>query len=375
MKDDIASALKQSRKMNNLSVRQAGELAAITGRGWRKCEASTLRSTNRSPSESVIRCFYDRSGIPIPAVVSASLTKRNEARVLCITSMKGGVGKSPITIDVAATLVERGCKVAVVTYDSVYQAMMAAEERPAVGTLVSKIDFYGYSDVFFSKAEVTSLRKNARDIMKNGSLWERRSFEFGVGVKIDTIEKNLASPTFFSEVKKKYDYVFLDINREIELVRVHADFITIILDTNCAQSISSAEKFLVGLHAVKSKRRFPRCYGLMTHNDVGGKNRAFDEYYSDHVVLDENTSARLESSERQVIDRRERILKKIKNLPLLRLDTRLTNAHEIVIERYNSTRELMDGYAYFDSVLDIAPDSHAAEEIALLTAELVDFRL
>ena len=113
----------------------------------------------------------------------------------------------------------------------------------------------------------------------------------------------------------------------------------------------------------------------MTHNDVGGKNRAFDEYYSDHVVLDENTSARLESSERQVIDRRERILKKIKNLPLLRLDTRLTNAHEIVIERYNSTRELMDGYAYFDSVLDIAPDSHAAEEIALLTAELVDFRL
>lgn len=31
MKDDIASALKQSRKMNNLSVRQAGELATITG--------------------------------------------------------------------------------------------------------------------------------------------------------------------------------------------------------------------------------------------------------------------------------------------------------------------------------------------------------
>lgn len=35
----------------------------------------------------------------------------------------------------------------------------------------------------------------------------------------------------------------------------------------------------------------------------------------------------------------------------------------------------MERYSYFDSVLDIASNSHAADEIRRLTNELVDLRL
>ncbi|TDV50207.1 hypothetical protein EC919_107226 [Pseudomonas graminis] len=64
---------------------------------------------------------------------------------------------------------------------------------------------------------------------------------------------------------------------------------------------------------------------------------------------------------------RERILSDITALPLTRLMTHLTNAHEIAIDSYNHRQTAMDGDSYFDSVLDIASSSHAADEIRRLT--------
>lgn len=55
--------------------------------------------------------------------------------------------------------------------------------------------------------------------------------------------------------------------------------------------------------------------------------------------------------------------------------THLTNAHAIVIDKYNYDQPFMEGFSYFDSVLNISPDSHAADEIRRLAAELVDYRL
>ena len=55
--------------------------------------------------------------------------------------------------------------------------------------------------------------------------------------------------------------------------------------------------------------------------------------------------------------------------------THLTNAHEVVIDKYNYDQPFMEGFSYFDSVLDISPESHAADEIRRLAAELVDYRL
>lgn len=42
---------------------------------------------------------------------------------------------------------------------------------------------------------------------------------------------------------------------------------------------------------------------------------------------------------------------------------------------YNNDQQFMEGFSYFDSVLDISPDSHAADEIRRLATELVDYRL
>jgi hypothetical protein len=53
----------------------------------------------------------------------------------------------------------------------------------------------------------------------------------------------------------------------------------------------------------------------------------------------------------------------------------MTAAHEIVIDMYNSTRDLMNGYCYFHSILDIAPNSYACEEVFRLTEELTDYKL
>lgn len=374
MKNDLADALKQSRQKYRFSHTQAAELGGVSKRTWRAYEAPTSNKFIRTPSQSVIRCFYYRSGIPIPSRVKAFFDNQKAARVLSITSPKGGVGKSPITVDLAACLIKRGCKVAIVTYDCVYEGMIEAGERPSPDTLVSKIDFYGRTDIFFSKAEIANFRKRIRDITKNGTSEERRYFEYDVGGTIETMQKKLESPILFRALKDKYDFIFLDLNREFDLIKCHSDVVAIILDSNCVQSIDSAENLLARLQKAKPKARIPKCYGLITHNDIGGASKELEEYCGD-LGFGMDIWEQLENSRFAMYRRRERILKRIRALPMLRLYTQLTNAHEVVVERYNSTRSLEDGFSYFHSTLDVAPCSHAADEIERLTEELIDLRV
>jgi len=51
-------------------------------------------------------------------------------RTLSISSYKGGVGKSPITVNVAARLVERNFKLAVVTDDGIFRGMRDEGRTP-----------------------------------------------------------------------------------------------------------------------------------------------------------------------------------------------------------------------------------------------------
>lgn len=83
----------------------------------------------------------------------------------------------------------------------------------------------------------------------------------------------------------------------------------------------------------------------------------------------------LQSTRFDTYRQRETILGKMSVLEIPLLDTRMTAAHEIVIDMYNSTRELMKGYCYFHSILDIAPKSYACEEVFRLTAELTEQKL
>lgn len=57
-------------------------------------------------------------------------------------------------------------------------------------------------------------------------------------------------------------------------------------------------------------------------------------------------------------------------VPMLR--TFMTKAHAMETEKSNRGRDTIDGYDYFDSLLDIAADSLASDEIRRFTDEMLD---
>ncbi|MEE3528621.1 P-loop NTPase, partial [Pseudomonas aeruginosa] len=101
--------------------------------------------------------FFHRSGIAIPPELKDYIFESESGQALSITAYKGGVGKSPITVDVASCLVQRGFKVAIVTNDIVYTCKVEKGDTPEPGSLVSKISFYDELDILFSKSEIRKL--------------------------------------------------------------------------------------------------------------------------------------------------------------------------------------------------------------------------
>lgn len=144
----LATALMNSRIEHSMSRFRAAECAGVSERTWRYYEQG-----QRSPRKSVVRNFFDRSGISMPSNIAKLLKVARSARVLSITSLKGGVGKSPITVDVAACLVERGSNVAIITHDCCFEDDASNGKHPKAHSLAAGVDFFGYTDVFFSVAE------------------------------------------------------------------------------------------------------------------------------------------------------------------------------------------------------------------------------
>lgn len=365
----LAAALMNSRIEHSMSRFRAAECAGVSERTWRYYEQG-----QRSPRKSVVRNFFDRSGISMPSNIAKLLKVARSARVLSITSLKGGVGKSPITVDVAACLVERGSNVAIITHDCCYEDDASNGKHPKAHSLAAGVDFFGYTDVFFSVAEKGSFTKRLRHIVDHGSPMDRSGLEFEMGGTLGSMVERIASSRMFKDIKADYDYVLLDLNLKVDLIRAHSDLVVIIIDSACHQSVDSAQRLNFRLLKSKGGRRTPRCFGLVTRNDVGGRSQELEEYCGGLEIpsaLAEELEARRLSSSRF----REHILRDIKSLPLTRLMTHLTNAHEVVIDKYNNDQPFMEGFSYFDSVLDISPDSHAADEIRRLATELVDYRL
>lgn len=365
----FAAALMNSRIAHSMSRFRAAECAGVSERTWRSYEQG-----QRTPSKSVVRNFYDRSGIPMTADTAKMLRASHAARVLSITSLKGGVGKSPITVDVAACLVERGNRVAVITHDCCYEDGISDGVRPRAGSLTANVDFFGYPDVFFSLAERETFAKRLRHVVDHGSPMDRSGLEFETGGTLGSMVERIGSSKMFKDMRADYDYVLLDLNLKVDLIRAHSDLVAIIIDSSCLQSVDSAQRLNLRLQKSKGGRRTPSCFGLVTRNDVGGRSRELEEYFGD-LDLPPDTAEELEAARLASSNFRERILSDITALPLTRLMTHLTNAHEIVIDKYNHEQPFLEGYSYFDSVLDIASSSHAADEIRRLTNELVGLRL
>ncbi|WP_238938614.1 hypothetical protein [Pseudomonas typographi] len=203
---------------------------------------------------------------------------------------------------------------------------------------------------------------------------DRSGLEFEMGGTFGSMVERIRSCKLFKDLHANYDYILLDLNLKVELIRDHSDLVAIIIDSTCAQSVDVAQRLNLRLRRSKGRRRTPSCFGLVTRNDVGGRSRELEEYLGD-LDLPPDTAEELEAARFASSNFRERILSDITALPLTRLMTYLTNAHEIVIDNYNHRQPSMEGYSYFDSVLDIASSSHAADEIRRLTRELVDLRL
>lgn len=178
-----------------------------------------------------------------------------------------------------------------------------------------------------------------------------------------------------SELITRYDYVLLDINRNIEVTPQNAELVAIILDSDCSMSVDSAAKFIVDLRSFRCKKAPPAYFGLVTQCDIGGVSRELVEFLGDAQGVSEEEREKLWIAKRGHYLRREHILKQIRSLDFPLLATQMTSAHKIAIEIYNYDRPFMDGYCYFHSLLDIAPDSPAADEICRLTEELVNCRM
>lgn len=296
-------------------------------------------------------------------------------RALSISSYKGGVGKSPLTVNVAACLVNLSYRVAIVTDDGVYRGMRGAGRSPQPGSLVSKIDFYDERELITFPAAVKRMKKEIRDNVTLALPQDRKDAKFLYGHIIETVEHKEKATEKLSELITRYDYVLIDVNVDIELIRRYADLVAIVLDSHCLMSIQSAGAFAAALRRIKCRETSPAYFGLITNNDVGAVSPELEEYVGDLPALDDSLRAEFEDARHTYTRRREAILKAIGELELPTLTTELTAAHRVAIEIYNKDKAFMEGYSYFHSLADVAPDSHAAREMRRLTDELINFRM
>lgn len=375
MNNLLREQLKEIRMARGISTQQAAWWAGVNDRAWRSYETEEENSSSRVPSESTLRCFFQRSGIKMPPEFRRYLAPRGQARTLSITTYKGGVGKSPITVNIAACLVSKGFKVAVVTDDPVFRGMKENGEGPEADTLVSQISFYDDRDIVFSASELKALAKEVRDNVTNAPADERLARQCIYGGHIERLQRKRRATLTFNDLKNRYDYILLDMSRNLEILRRHVELIVLILDSDCHQSIGSARSFITHIKEIGARNTMPNLFGLITHYNVGGESRELIEFVDDMEDIPQDIRDELQSTRFDTYRQRETILEKMKVLNIPLLDTRMTAAHEIVIDIYNSTRDLMKGYCYFHSILDIAPKSYACEEVFRLTEELMDFKL
>jgi len=375
MNNLLRKQLKEIRVAHGISTPQAARWAGVNDRAWRSYETEEENSSSRVPSESTLRCFFQRSGIKMPPEFRKYFAPCSQARTLSITTYKGGVGKSPITINIAACLVSKGFKVAVVTDDSVFRGMKEEGEGPEAGSLVSQISFYDDRDIVFSSSELKALAKEARDNVTNAPADERLERKFTYGGTIERLHRKRKATLTFKDLKQRYDYILLDMSRNLGILRRHVELIALILDSNCHQSVGSALRFITHIKEIGARASMPNLFGLVTHYDVGGESQELVEFLGDLDGIPQNVRDELQSTRFDTYRLRETILEKMKVLEIPILDTRMTAAHQIVIDMYNSTRDFMKGYCYFHSILDIAPRSYACEEVFRLTEELTEQKL
>ncbi|ADR59763.1 Hypothetical protein, conserved [Pseudomonas putida BIRD-1] len=366
--------LRNARLEANISVTVAAKLAQVEPRTWRAWETGEDNETARSPSPAALWCFFARSGLKMPSFDSeGKLPPRGEA--FSISTLKGGVGKTPITLNVAACLAEQNFRVAIVTNDAFYQRALDDGMKPSPGSLVSQVHYYETHDLICFPGEVRQQRKAMRELLASLPPHEAEIYAHSLQRERKALERKKRATETLEELIARYDYVLFDLNYASEIVRRHASLVAVIIDTYCWMSVRAAEKYVAALREIKCREAMPSLFGLLTNCDVGGVSHELEEFIGDYVEINEEERQRLVDARHRFCEHRERVLEMIDALDFPQLSTELSGAHRIANERNELAHESPLHFCYFDPILDYAPKSHAAREIRRLTNELIHWRL
>lgn len=361
MDNQLRKHAKELRQAANVSVNLAAMWANVAERTWRSWETESGNVTSRIPSPAALWSFLARSGINMRRL-GLEIDGKPRGLALTVACYKGGVGKSSITVNLAAAIAELGFRVAVVTNDYNHRYACEDGELPAPGSCVSRVGFYDERDLITFPSAVKQRRKRIRDHLAALPPKEQASYQLVYADELAALERKQRATEKLSKLIARHDYVLFDVNAELELVRRFANLVAVVVDTNCSMAVRSAGKFVTALQNIKCRETTPSYFGLLTNCDVGGVSTELEEFVGDFVKLSDEQYQEITESKFSTCRRRERVLELVDSLKFPPLHTELTGAYRIAIEMLEDAPPPGQEYGYFSAFVDFAPRSHAARE-------------
>lgn len=336
--------LKALRKSRGISAEQAAQAVNRSIKSWRDYESEVAKP--KIPDE-VFKLFLWKFKITWP-----------HAKVVSIAAYKGGIGKSPITVALAASFVQEGLKVAVVTSDEVYRAYSKKEKTTIKSStrLAAKIDFYDELDVVLYSGEVMKLEAEDQHRRQTPGIYMFSD-------ELEILARKKAAAFEFEQLKKNYDLIFLDLNRNLIQTLLRSDEIVLLVDSTCPYSPNSTKNFYEQItHLNKEKLEsihilltnfsaIPRINGQIDVRNANKNKILANCMFNSHLTL--------------------KNYRKIRKLSIPILRSRFTGDYEFHISLYDSNLDVEE-FGYFDTVIDVAPDSIAAVELEQITDELAE---
>lgn len=336
--------LKALRKSRGISAERAAIAVGRCVKSWRGYES-------------------EESKVRIPDIIFSQFLRKFKitwphAKVISITAYKGGIGKSPITVAIAASFAQSGLKVAVVANDEVFRSY-SEEDRVSVknsNRLASQIDFYDEHDIVMYAGEIASL-EDAYERRKNPTMVT------SIFDDNEIITRKKASKLTFDDIKNHYDLILLDLNRDLYQTVAQSDEIVLLVDATCQYSPGSTQSYYNQISRINGEKpdsmhvlftNFSTIPSTRGQIDVtrAHKNKIFDSYmFGAHLTL--------------------KNYKKIRDLKIPTMRSRFSADYEYHIELHDSDLRAT-AFCYFDTIMDIAPNSMASIEVSEVREELAE---
>ncbi|MBI6884294.1 AAA family ATPase [Pseudomonas putida] len=374
MDNQLRKHAKELREAADVSVNLAAMWANVAERTWRAWETESGNVTARLPSPAALWSFLARSGINMRKL-GREIDAKPRGLALAIACYKGGVGKTSITVNLAAAMAELGFRVAVVTNDYNHRYACEDGEQPASGSWASRVGFFDERDLITFPTAVKQRRKRIRDHLAALPPSEQARYQMIHADELEALERKQRATEKLRSLIARHDYVLFDANAELELIRRFANLVAVVVDTNCSMAVRSAGKFVTALQNIKCRETAPSYFGLLTNCDVGGVSTELEEFVGDFVKLSDEQYQEITESKYSTCRRRERVLELVDSLKFPPLHTELTGAYRIAIEMLEDDPPRGHEYGYYSAFVDFAPRSHAAREMRRLADELIHWRL